>query len=337
MTNSTTSNTLSSSTTTGSSVEEVPPEAEELRQQLEQLHLQMVQVRKEVQGELERREQLQTELDETRRLYQDKEQEYSQIEHRFFQLTRAVRATDDDLSTIRDSLKLLKYNISRIILSLNKKADKDRAKAKYVAKWPHLQLLDSNGDLAEPSFVNLLAEKLIHTVLVENVFQSPLYPGLDINDAYATLSQWFDQHDSTFAVRLRQQLAATIAKHNDPNLQATIANEKARLVTLIYDELADIYHPFLRENDAQVPQDKSYHTKIADIVDKTFKLVVAIRGQEVVIHALAIDEGKQALDEETMTDARGKTEGTVRFCVCPTFVGGDGDHGFLEKGKVVIF
>ncbi|ORX53134.1 hypothetical protein DM01DRAFT_1336329 [Hesseltinella vesiculosa] len=348
MTNSTTNTTLSSSTTASSMVSDaqpqpqpqqqpdVPPEAEDLRMQLEQLHLQILQARKNVQSEMEKREQLQSELDDARRQYQEKEQDYTQIEQSLFQLTRTVRATDDDLSTIRDSLKLLKYNVSRLILSLNKRADKDRAKAKFLARWPQLALVDDKGDLLEPSFVNLLTEKLIHDYLVQYVFQAPVYPGLEINDAYATLSQWFDQHDSGFSVRLRQQLAATIAKNTDTDLQSTIDTEKKRLSKLIYDELTDIYYPFLRENDAQVPEEKSYFAKVSDIVDKTFKLVVAIRGQEVVIHTLALEEGKQQLDEETMTDARGKTSGIVRFSVCPTFVGGDGDHGFLEKGKVVV-
>ncbi|ORZ16388.1 hypothetical protein BCR42DRAFT_414941 [Absidia repens] len=319
--------------------QDVPPEAEELKRQLDQLNQTINKVRHEVTAETEKKQQLQSELEEARRLYQERETEYSQIEHNFFQLTRAVRATDDDLSTIRDSLKLLKYNVSRVVMTLNKKADKTKAKAKFVATWPQLSLLDSQGELVEPSHINFLAEKLIHDHLVRSVFQCPVYPGLDINNAYAALSQWFTEHDSTFSVRLRQQLALILAKNcktTDSELYQAVQQEKKRIADLIYNDLAEIYSPFIRENDAQVSEEKSYYAKVVDILDKAFKLAVAIRGQEVEITTLSLEEGKQEIDEETMAEVRGKTSGVVRFCICPAFVGGDGEHGFLEKGKVVV-
>lgn len=318
---------------------DIPAEAEELQKQLDQLNLTINKVRQEVTSEVEKKQQLQADLEEARRVYQERETEYSHIEHNFFQLTRAVRATDDDLSTIRDSLKLLKYNVSRVVMTLNKKADKSKAKAKFVATWPQLSLLDSQGELVEPSHINYLAEKLIHDHLVRSVFRCPVYPGLDINDAYAALSQWFTEHDSNFSIRLRQQLALILVKNSkvaDSELQQAVQQEKKRIADLIYNDLADIYTPFLRENDAQVSEEKSYYAKVTDILDKAFKLAVAIRGQEVDITTLDLDEGKQEIDEETMVEVRGKSAGVVRFCICPAFVGGDGEHGFLEKGKVVV-
>jgi hypothetical protein len=331
--------TNSSSTDKDQQQSDIPAEAEELQKQLDQLNLTINKVRQEVTSEVEKKQQLQADLEEARRVYQERETEYSHIEHNFFQLTRAVRATDDDLSTIRDSLKLLKYNVSRVVMTLNKKADKSKAKAKFVATWPQLSLLDSQGELVEPSHINYLAEKLIHEHLVRSVFRCPVYPGLDINDAYAALSQWFTEHDSNFSIRLRQQLALILVKNNktaDSELQQAVQQEKKRIADLIYNDLADIYSPFLRENDAQVSEEKSYYAKVTDILDKAFKLAVAIRGQEVDITTLDLDEGKQEIDEETMVEVRGKSSGVVRFCICPAFVGGDGEHGFLEKGKVVV-
>ncbi|CAO3591071.1 unnamed protein product [Absidia cylindrospora] len=319
--------------------QDIPAEAEELKRQLDQVNMTIGKVRQEVTTQVEKKQQLQSDLEEARRVYQERESEYSNIEHNFFQLTRAVRATDDDLSTIRDSLKLLKYNVSRVVMTLNKKADKEQAKAKFVATWPHLSLVDNQGELVEPSHINFLAEKLIHEHLVLSVFRCPVYPGLEINASYAALSQWFSEHGSNFSVRLRQQLALILAKSSkaaDSDLSMAIQVEKKRIADLIYNDLADIYSPFIRENDAQVNEEKSYYAKVTDILDKAFKLAVAIRGQEVEITTLDLEEGKQEIDEETMVEVRGKTSGIIRFCVCPAFVGGDGEHGFLEKGKVVV-
>ncbi|KAI9027242.1 hypothetical protein CLU79DRAFT_31232 [Phycomyces nitens] len=321
------------------SAEPLTPEAAELMREIEQVNASITRAKQEIEAEAEKKQTLQTELDEARRVFQAREMEYTQVEHSFFAHTRAIRATDDDLSTIRDSFKLLKYSITRVIMTLNKKADRAIATECLVAAWPNLNVLDPNSPTKEleSAHINLLAEKKVHEHLVQSVFRCPIYPGLSVNESFAALNEWLISHDSKFNVRLRQQLASIVAKNSKEGViyQAGHA-EKKRIADMIYNDIADIYAPFVRENDAAVEEDKRYSTKITDIVDKAMRLVVAIRGQDVDISTLDIEEGKQAFDEETMIDVKGKTTGTIRFCICPVFVGGDGEHGFLEKGKVVV-
>jgi hypothetical protein len=311
-----------------------------MQHELEQLN-ELINTRQaEVLQEKKTKERLQHELNEAQRVFKEREVEYSAIEHSFFEHTRAIRATDDDLSTIRDSFKLLKYSIARLIMTLNKKADKSKATAKFVATWPSLTIVDPTTGEMEPSFVNLLSEKLVHEHLVRNVFSAPIYPGLKVNDAYDALNKWLQAHNSTFSIRLRQQMAAVVAKSKNTEnseIQQSAQKEKIKIATKIYDDLAEVYHPFLKENDAAVEEEKRYYTKICDIVDKALKLTIAIRGQEVEISTVSIQEGnQQSFEEETMTEVKGRNNGLVRFCICPTFMGGDREHGFLEKGKVVI-
>lgn len=316
---------------------EMNPEDEQLHNELEQLNELIALRTSEIQIEKAKKEKLQNELAEAQKAYQDREIEYATIEHNFFEHTRIIRATDDDLSTIRDSFKLLKYSIARLIMTLNKKADKARAAEKFVKTWPHLSILEpQNGEL-DPSFINLLSEKLVHEHLVKSIFDVPIYPGLGINEAYDKLHHWLQAHSSEFSIRLRQQMAAVIAKSNkESEIQVTAQNEKQRIATQIYNDLADIYYPFLKENDAVVDEEKKYFTKICDIVEKALKLAIAIRGQDVDITTVTIEEGKQEFEEETMTEVKGRSSGIVRFSICPTFIGGDPEHGFLEKGKVVV-
>ncbi|KAL0093240.1 hypothetical protein F4703DRAFT_1730540 [Phycomyces blakesleeanus] len=307
--------------------------------EIEQVNASITRAKQEIEAEAEKKQTLQAELDEARRVFQAREMEYTQVEHSFFAHTRAIRATDDDLSTIRDSFKLLKYSITRVIMTLNKKADRATATECLVAAWPNLNVLDPNSPTKEleSAHINLLAEKKVHEHLVQSVFRCPIYPGLSVNESFAALNEWLISHDSKFNVRLRQQLASIVAKNSKEGVifQAGHA-EKKKIADMIYNDIADIYAPFVRENDAAVEEDKRYSTKITDIVDKAMRLVVAIRGQDVDISTLDIEEGKQAFDEETMVDVKGKTTGIIRFCICPVFVGGDGEHGFLEKGKVVV-
>ncbi|KAI9331776.1 hypothetical protein BD770DRAFT_354933 [Pilaira anomala] len=305
--------------------------------ELEQLNELIAQRTVEIEQEKKTKERYQMELAEAQKVFKDKEAEYSAIEHSFFEHTRAIRATDDDLSTIRDSFKLLKYSIARLLMTLNKKADRARATQKFVSTWPKLNIVDPTTGEMEPSFVNLLAEKLVHEHLVKHVFSVPIYPGLKVNAAYQALNDWLQSHSSQFSVRLRQQMAAVVAKSSkDSEIHQAAQKEKQNIATLIYDDLAEIYHPFLRENDAAVDEEKRYYNKICDIVDKCLKLTVAMRGQEVEITTIGIEEGKEKFQEETMTEVKGRTNGLVRFLICPTFMGGDLEHGFLEKGKVVI-
>ncbi|KAI7900244.1 uncharacterized protein BX663DRAFT_518010, partial [Cokeromyces recurvatus] len=332
---------LSSSSSSSEIIEQNQEQQQQqhnLQHELEQLNELIAQKTAEVQNEKKMKERLQVELLEAQRIFKEREAEYSAIEHSFFEHTRAIRATDDDLSTIRDSFKLLKYSIARLIMTLNKKADKTRAAEKFCQTWPNLPIVDPTTHELEPSLINVLSEKLVHEHLVKNIFNAPIYPGLKVNDAYFTLHNWLQQHKSQFSVRLRQQMAAVVAKSKgDSEIQLAAQKEKQVIVKKIYDDLADIYYPFLRENDAVVEEEKRYCTKIGEIVDKALKLSIAIRGQEVEITTVPIEEGsKQPFEEETMTEVKGRTNGLVRFCICPTFIGGDREHGFLEKGKVVI-
>lgn len=317
--------------------ENVHPEDEPLQQELDQLNELVAQRMAEIQQEKARKEKLQADLVEVQKTSKEREVEYSAIEHSFFEHTRSIRATDDDLSTIRDSFKLLKYSIARLIMTLSKKADKARAADKFVKTWPHLTILEIPTNEIESSLVNLLSEKLVHEHLVRSVFNVPVYPGLKVNEAYDALHHWLQAHSSQFSVRLRQQMAVVIAKSNkESEIQLLAQKEKQRIAVAIYDDLAEIYHPFLRENDSTVEGEKSYLNKICDIVEKTLKLAIAIRGQDVEIATVPIEEGKAIFDEETMTEVKGRTSGIVRFSICPTFIGGDKEHGFLEKGKVVV-
>jgi hypothetical protein len=320
-------------------LEEAPvPEVskEELLKQLEQYDSMLNRLQAELDQETIRNKDLNNDLAQTKKQLQRREQEYARIEHNFFEHTKIIRATDDDLSTIRDSFKLLKYGITRLVMSLNKKADREKATDMFHAIWPNLPLAELGTPL-EHGHINMLTEKLIHHHLTNLIFESPLYPGLHINGAYSEMSNWLRLHGSEFSTRLRQQLTAIIAKSKpETDIQQEAQTARSRILEKVYNDLADIYDPVIRESDAVIQDGNGgYYGKIREIVDKSLKLSVAIRGQDVDITTLPIQEGEQMFDAETMVEIKGKTEGKIKFCICPPFVGGDGEHGFVEKGKVV--
>ncbi|KAG2172743.1 hypothetical protein INT43_000090 [Umbelopsis isabellina] len=311
------------------------PPHEELLQQLEGYEAMLNRLQTDLELATIRNKDLNNELGQTRKLLQRREQEYARIEHNFFEHTKLIRATDDDLSTIRDTFKLLKYGITRFVMSLNKKADREKATEKFLTMWPNLPLSELGTPL-EHGHINMLTEKLIHQHLVNLIFESPLYPGLHINGAYSEMNRWLQVHGSDFSTRLRQQLSAIIAKSKpDSETQQEAQAARAEIIDRVYNDLAEIYDPFLRESDGSQEGNAGYIGKVREIIDKSLRLSIAIRGQDVDIHILPVKEGEQSFDEETMVELKGKNEGKIKFCICPPFVGGDGEHGFVEKGKVV--
>ncbi|KAH8553490.1 hypothetical protein BGW37DRAFT_485899 [Umbelopsis sp. PMI_123] len=309
---------------------------EELLKQLEQYELMLTHLQADLEQETIRNKELNNDLAQTRKQLQRREQEYARIEHNFFEHTKIIRATDDDLSTIRDTFKLLKYAITRFVMSLNKKADREKATEKFHTLWPHLPLLELGTPL-EHGHINMLTEKLIHQHLVNLIFKAPLYPGLHINGAYSEMSRWLQDHGSEFSTRLRQQLTAIIAKSKpETDIQMEAQSARSHILEIVYNDLADIYDPVMRDTDSTAQDGNgTYYGKIREIIDKSLKLSIAIRGQDVDITILPVKEGEQMFDDDTMVEFKGKTEGKIKICICPPFFGGDGEHGFIEKGKVV--
>ncbi|RUS12869.1 hypothetical protein BC937DRAFT_86837 [Endogone sp. FLAS-F59071] len=272
---------------------------------------------------------------------QQREADYAKIESNFLEYMKIIRPTDDDLSTIRDRFKTLKYTINRLLLSLNKKADRNAATELLSASWDNLQ--DSVRSLGVPLdhfYINMLMEKLIMDTLVKYVFNVTLYVGLPVNKAYAEVKRWMDERNPQWSLRLRQQLCSLVANPKDIETQEAIQVEKSRIVELIYCHLVTSY-PFIREKDkadaasTASGREKGYYAKVEEIVDKAVYLSLAIRGQDVEIMTIHVREGDESFDPERMTlEQKSKASGVVKFCICPPFQGGDGEHGFLEKGKV---
>ncbi|RUO97195.1 hypothetical protein BC936DRAFT_140832 [Jimgerdemannia flammicorona] len=286
-------------------------------------------------------EDLHQKLTITTQKLQQREADYAKIESNFLEYMKIIRPTDDDLSTIRDKFKTLKYNINRLLMSLNKKADRQAATDLLAASWDNLQ--DSVRSLGTPLdhfYINMLMEKLIMDTLVKYVFNVTLYVGLPVNSAYADVKQWMDARNPQWSLRLRQQLCSLVANPKDAEIQESVQTEKARIVSLIYGHLVTAY-PFIREKDKADAaaivggKEKGYYAKVEEIVDKAVYLSLAIRGQDVEIMTIHVREGDEQFDPDRMTlEQKSKPGGVVRFCICPPFQGGDGEHGFLEKGKV---
>ncbi|KAL1915534.1 uncharacterized protein VTP21DRAFT_6658 [Calcarisporiella thermophila] len=253
-----------------------------------------------------------------------REQDYIRMESNYLEDKKAIRATDDDLSTIREQFKKLKYSISQMLLVAASKCDRQAATAFIGETFKELIQYNLQNPMEIP-FISMFMEKYVMTFLIEEFLMAPLLPGLEISNPYFEVYNWLLQRQPQWATRLRQQITAAAVR--DKESQEKMASAAARAA----DELAAI---FMRV----YPRWSDNNNKLGDITNMTLQLSIAMRGQEIEIHPLPIKEGQQEFDPEIMEmDAKSRMDsGRVTFCICPPFIGGDGDHGFLEKGKVYL-
>ena len=247
------------------------------------------------------------------------------MESNYLEFLKSIRATDDDLSTIREKFKTLKYAINKLLIPHSKKSDRTAATALLTSCYPTLELTATTGGQPLDNFlIGMLMEKLIMDTLVRDVFNIPLQAGLAINGPYVELKNWLAARNPAWAVRFRQQLCALIANPKDIETINAV-NAQSRLISESLTNYIKKAYPSFADD-----------MKVYEIVAKAVKLSLAMRGQDVEIYAINVQEGVDHFDSEKMVmEQKSKAGATVvRFCICPPFVGGDGEFGFLEKGKV---
>ncbi|OZJ06972.1 hypothetical protein BZG36_00246 [Bifiguratus adelaidae] len=301
-----------------------------------------------------------------------RQQEYQKMESNYFSHLKSLRATDDDFSTIREKFHQLRNSLTRLSNSLPKKeVDRMKATQFFLNTWPDLRehilaLIGDGQKELEPFYIHMLTEKFIMDNLILWVFL-PYHLGTgELNAAFPILFRWLDERDPAAATRLRQQLAVLVANPDDVQTQAQIRQAKETLVIRIFEALCIIY-PSIRNSlppgsiekaMEQQPQGQTMapqtdanankgeaasagtqptkpHSHLIRLVSQAVALSLAIRGQPVEIQTRNVVEGRDSYDPELMELwPKSNPDKLVRICVCPPFVGGDAEHGFLEKGRV---
>ncbi|ORZ13599.1 hypothetical protein BCR42DRAFT_418684 [Absidia repens] len=281
---------------------------------------------------------------------QAKRNEYQRMESNFYAHMAAIRATDDDLSTIRPELGHVFSQVSNLCMSLRSKMDRDAGHDFVLAQWPndewirrqwlHSDTDDNNNDVEnslrtpssqqlEPAIITLFIETHVARILIERILKQPIHLGASINAAFAELDTWMTARDKKpWAIRLRQQLAALIAKSPQDDETDAIRTAQQALVDDLVATLEPLYPSMQRP---------TVEKKLLTLVQRTCRLATAIHGQDIDIHTLPIQEGAASFDPDLMHPVnKGKPEGTVFLVITPPFVvSGDDDLAFVVPAKVL--
>ncbi|CAO3618639.1 unnamed protein product [Cunninghamella blakesleeana] len=281
---------------------------------------------------------LQERVNQTKIKSQQRAEAQKQLEGNYHDYLKSMRATPDDLKSIKQKLKQLKAKIRELADELLEQADPLVATQALRIFWLNLRdCIETMGDPLPLHRVRMLTEKFIMDVLVENMNLN-LFPGLSQMDAYNEMAGFFEKYDNEFSIRLRQEMALVIVKNknirgSDVSKEISVTNQhKWRF---LYSGLVRAY-PFIYQFDKQEPNfSQHFGAKVHNLVELSMEIGFAIKGQEMDIAAAETKEKVQSFDPLYMVDEDGQTSGIVEFCICPPFVVYGNNNIVLERGRVL--
>ena len=279
--------------------------------------------------------QLEASINALKQELEAKKEEYSKLEVNFYSYVKTIRVTDDDLSTIQPEISHLLSQLNNTCMGLKSKMDRQGGTNFVYSRWSdkvedikkYMLPADSKKDaLLDTSYITLFVEKYLINTLLTNILDVPIHLGISINDAFQELDGWMATRNKEWSNRLRQQVCALVVQQSGDE-EEHIDNAKNKLLEEIISVLGPVYPPL--KNDPK---------KIENLIQRAAKLNLAVKGQEIKIERLPIEEGSTLFDSETMkATAKGKPNGLVFLAITPPFVARDeidNEHGFTVPGKV---
>jgi hypothetical protein len=283
-----------------------------------------------------------------------KKQDYKRMENKFQDYVKSIRATEDDLQTIRPEINHLLSQINNLCMSIKSKlVDQQHrlsATNAFLELWPEKADLikthfkakekeeqekgqDEENDNDEfeldNAILSLMTEKMIIDIIIQDILKTPIHPGVPVNEAFGNIHAWVEKRNASWAARMKQQISAFVIRGQPTDEQEELDKAKDEITNKIMTQLNVVY-PDL---------DSKVQKKVMSIVNKAAKLNLSIKCQEIPIEILPIEEGVP-FDETLMKSVmRTQQDATVSLMVSPLFVAkdpnnADENHGFVIPSKV---
>ncbi|CEG80263.1 hypothetical protein RMATCC62417_14625 [Rhizopus microsporus] len=261
-----------------------------------------------------------------------KKEAYQQLEVNFYSYVKTIRVTDDDLSTIQPEISHLLSQLNNTCMGLKSKMDRKAGTEAVYRLFPDKKdfiqrYMTPMDGVMDASYITLFVEKYLIQMLLSHVMDVPIQLGVSINDAFQKLHDWMETRNKEWSNRLRQQVCALVIQQPGAEEEERIQKAKQELLERIITDLGDVY-PSLRQDPK----------KIENLITRSLKLNLAVKGQEIKIERLPIIEDETQFDPASMkATAKGKSDGVVGLMITPPFVARDeidNEHGFTVPGKV---
>ncbi|RCH95090.1 hypothetical protein CU097_010956 [Rhizopus azygosporus] len=236
----------------------------------------------------QKRDILETQAEQLKRELASRETEYRRMESKFQSHMRSTRASDDDVSTIQRDLGSLLQDISDLC-------------EKVPSDFDH-QSVSKEEDVE----TRWLVEKWVVQVMIDDILNKPIQPGVVINNAFGRIFEWVKKRNTSWAVRMRQQITTFIVRQSNDDIEQAKKEIVEKIMTVLH---------FAAQSD------------IIDLVDRAVRLNLALKCQEALVEIMPIQEGG-SFDSQIMNSVT-EEEGCINLVIVPPFMVKEADHRFI--------
>lgn len=253
-----------------------------------------------------------------------KKLEYRRMETRFYSHIKSIRSSEDDLSTIYPQYIHLFSQIHNFSNSIKSKLSKKDNILEYWWNKDSVvnQSIQHHLPALDVDMVALLTEKMVTEVIVQEILQTSIHPGVSLNKSFGEIHHWVEKRNTSWATRLKQQIASFVVKQsNEENDQIETAKED--IINHVLTLLSQVYD-----------ETEKMKRKVTSIVNLATKLNLAVKCQENEVVIDLIEEGGVTIfDENAMVSIENNTGDSLLLVITPHIVA-LGDHGFNIPAKV---
>lgn len=260
-----------------------------------------------------------------------KKLEYQRMESRFHSHIKDIRSKDSGLHSIKAQIVQLSDLVSDLCKPLSLTATSNTLEC-FFQRWPDMMEHYFENEELDTTTISLLTEKMLWESIMHDILQTPIHPGVFLNDSFGKIYNWVERRNTSWAARLRQQITAFLVNNEE---EESIEQHKNSIIQENLNQLYTIYNIHIEE------QKKSLKKKWTKIVELAIKLNIDIKCQDnPPIEVLKIEEG--TLYNENTMKSYGEGD-IISFIVSPPFVAipilsssssSDEDESFLIPAKV---
>ncbi|KAL4215310.1 hypothetical protein AB4K20DRAFT_1964115 [Rhizopus microsporus] len=227
----------------------------------------------------QKRDMLETQAEQLKRELASRETEYRRMESKFQSHMRSAKASEDDVSTIQRDLNSLLQDISDLC-------------EKIPSDFYH-QSVGKEEDVE----TRWLVEKWVVQVMIDDILNKPIQPGVVINNAFGRIFEWVKKRNISWAVRMRQQITTFIVRQSNDDIEQAKKEIVEKIMTVLH---------FAAQSD------------IIDLVDRAVRLNLALKCQEALVEIMPIQEGG-SFDSQIMNSVT-EEEGCINLVIVPPFM-----------------
>jgi hypothetical protein len=254
-----------------------------------------------------------------------KKTEYQHMEDRFRSHLKQIRPDSSEQDTVEDQVRAFIEHVQELCYHIATTTTTTDTSL-FCDRWPEMMRDYFDKDTMAIGAVTMLTQKLVIEILVDQVLQTSIHPGVSLNSSFGQIHRWVEKRNKSWASRMKQQISAFVVKQSCQEEGDAIEAAKERIVQHIWQQLNVIYPSDELDIQAQLTQ----------LVSETANLNLVLKCQEIDIVEMDIGSAFNHQTMELIMDQSEPGDGDnvliVACVISPPFVASD--HRIIVPAKV---